>query len=203
MDITNQKKISQSFEQMFKAGQKPWRYHDAEQSLQILYEKIRKEFKNAKVLDLGCGDGWITFTCASHGFETWGIDSSKTAIKECLESSTKIKFKAKVHFVLNDVLTMKYEYNFFDVVIDRGLFHHILPKNRGKYIANILKVTKKKSILYLSVFSQRNEGNGFEPFDEDKILKYFGKNYTVDFSQLDPFPTTAPAHLVHFILKRK
>lgn len=98
---------------------------------------------------------------------------------------------------------MKYENNFFDVIIDRGLFHHILPKNRDPYIKNILKVTKKKSLIYLSVFSQRNEGSGFEPFDEEKILKYFGKNYSIDHFQADPFPTTAPAHLVHFILKRK
>ncbi len=87
--------------------------------------------------------------------EVWGIDSSPTAIDEAKEMAKGAGLKEHCHFQLGDALDLPYEDSFFDVLLDRGLLHHILPENRKLYFENILRVLKPKSLVYLSVFSKK------------------------------------------------
>ena len=110
--------------------------------------------------------------------------------------------KEKTHFQLGDALALPYSSHFFDALIDRGLFHHILPKNRKLYFKNIFRVLKDNSFIYLSVFSLNNpEGIG-QRFTEQKISDFFSPHFINDYFAQDPYPTPAPAHLLHFILRR-
>lgn len=84
--------------------------------------------------------------------------------------------------------------------MDRGLFHHILPENRDKYLKNILRVLKPNSLVYLSVFSDKNPLGIGQLFTKELVEKIFGPDFKIKYFKGDPYPTDAPAHLLHFIL---
>ncbi len=202
MDLERQKQIKEHFEGMYQAGEKPWVKHGAEPALDDFFRVLSQKYPKAKILDIGCGDGWISIRAVKEGNVVWGIDSSETAIEEAKEAAKAAGVANTIHFQVGDALNLPYEKEFFEAAIDRGLFHHILPANRTLYFQNILKVLKPKSLVYLSVFSTKNpEGIG-ERFTPELIKELFGQYFRILSASQDPYPTLAPAHLLHFILER-
>ena len=204
MDVEKQKKIQENFEKMFQDGQKPWVDIGMEPALDKFFQVLSSKYPNAKILDIGCGDGWISIRAAREGFETWGIDSSETAIKEATDIAKEAEVNKATHFKVGDALNLPYEDNFFDALIDRGLFHHVLPENRSLYFQNILRVLKQRSLMYLHVFSTKNERSMGQLFTPEMIQELFGSDFTIIFSDEDPYPPKGyPVHLLHFIMERK
>ncbi|MBI2008431.1 class I SAM-dependent methyltransferase [Candidatus Amesbacteria bacterium] len=188
---------------MYQEGVTPWKGHPPEPTLSRFLEYLKKKRPQAKVLDIGCGDGWISIQAAKLSFDVWGIDGARTAIDSAREAAVEEGVQDKTHFRVGDALTLPYETDFFDALIDRGLFHHILPLNRFLYMDNIVRVLKKTSFIYLSVFSMKSpEGIG-QRFTRGKIEDLFDQHFAIDHFADGPYPTDAPAHLLHFILRRK
>lgn len=203
MNTEEQKRISEHFERMWRQGVTPWLSHKPEPLLQKYFQLLTKIFGMAKVLDIGCGNGWIALLAAKEGHEAWGIDSSDEAIKEANDNAKEEGFSDLAHFQVGDALNLPYQDSFFDGLVDRGLFHHILPQNRDNYLENILRVLKPKSLVYLSCFSDKNPLGIGQLFTKELIEKIFGPNFKILYFQEDPYPNDTPAHLLHFILKRK
>lgn len=203
MKTNNQKRISKHFELMYQAGQKPWTEHGPEPALKEFFKILKQRNSPTKILDIGCGDGWISILAAREGLKVWGIDSSETAISEAKEAARQESVGQSTHFQVGDALNLPYPKNFFDAAIDRGLFHHILPENRSFYFESILKVLKPKSLAYLSVFSTKNPIGIGQLFTPELVEELFGKDFKTIFFEEDPFPTEAPAHLMHFIFEKK
>lgn len=203
MDLGKQKEIQKHFERMYRENSKPWTEHGQEPLLDEFTDILAKSFKKAKVLDLGCGDGWISIKIANKGHRVWGIDSSKTAISQAKKKAEKEGLLKEVEFRQGDALGLPYRNNFFDAVLDRGLFHHILPENRQLYLKNLTRVLRTGSFVYLSVFTKRNISGIGQMFSKKDIEEIFGKDFfVVSFSQ-DSLFRPDPANLMHFILKRK
>lgn len=200
MSSKKQKKVSERFEEMFEKGITPWTDHDPEPLLEEFANNLKAKKPDAKVLDIGCGDGWISIKLAKLGFSVSGIDSSQTAIKRAKKSADSEGLD--VDFRVGDALNLPFEDKKFDAIIDRGLLHHILPENRGKYYENIKRVLKKEGLVYLSVFSKRNKGSIGQTFKRGGVKKLFKDFEIVKFAK-DPWPSHNPAHLLHFVLKRE
>lgn len=202
VDLNRQNNITSHFERMYQTGTTPWRDHPSEPALSHFLKFLKEKSPSAKLLDIGCGDGWISIKAAQISFEVWGIDGSETAIAQAKEAALRQDVENKVHFQVGNALNLPYKADFFDAAIDRGLFHHILPTNRSAYMENILKVLKNRSFIYLSVFSLKNpEGIG-QRFTKKTIEDLFNHHFSIIFFDQDPYPTSAPAHLLHFVLKR-
>ena len=203
MDLEQQEQIREHFEQMYLRGQKPWTQNPADPLLSDFFQLLKKTTPKARVLDIGCGDGWISIAAAKQGFDVWGIDSSSSAIKEAVAKAKAEGVEKKTHSEVSDALDLSFEDKFFDALIDRGLFHHILPENRPLYFRNILRVLRAHALIYLSVFSTKNPVGIGQLFTKKSVEKLFGKHFQIrDFTQ-DAFPTNSPAHIMHFILERK
>ncbi len=203
MNIADQKRIGQHFESMYQAGQKPWTEHGPEPALNEFFKILKNKNPSAKIADIGCGDGWISIAAAKSGHKVWGIDASVTAISEAKVAARQEGVGQKTHFQVGDALNLPYPKNFFDAAIDRGLLHHILPENRPVYFENILRVLKPASLAYLSVFSTKNPIGIGQLFTPELVAELFGKSFKTIYFEADPFPTEAPAHLMHFIFERK
>lgn len=202
--MDEQKRIQQYFENLYKQGKKPWTQHPEEPSLSVFLKVLSDWFsKGAKVLDIGCGNGWISVKIAENGHKVWGLDSSSTAIAEAKQLAGEKELEKSVKFQVGDALDLPYKNEFFDALVDRGLFHHILPENHNSYMENILRVTKPHSLFYLSVFGKENPETIGQTFAKEEVEKLFGKNFkTIQYLEDEP-SEELPATLLHFIFSRK
>jgi len=202
MNPEKQKQIQEHFEKMWQDEQKPWVDIGMESDLDQFFRILSQKYQRAKILDIGCGNGWIAIRAARDGHEVWGIDSSETAIKEAVAAAKTEGVDKATHFQVGNALTLPYEDNFFDALIDRGLLHHIIAENRPLYFQNILRVLKPKSLMYLHVFSTNNPSTNGELFTPELVKEVFAPHFTVLSSSADPYPPKYPVHLLHFILER-
>ncbi len=115
--------------------------------------KIIKKFKlnnNSKVLDLGCGKGFLLFEIKKilPNIRIVGIDISKYGIKN---SPKTIKKYLKVHDARKP---LPYKDRYFDLAISFGLFHNFEIFELEKSIIEFSRVSKKS---YLMVESYKND----------------------------------------------
>jgi SAM-dependent methyltransferase len=75
------------------------------------------------VLDVGCGTGWFSNTCAYHyGCPTLGIDLSTTALELARATSVELGIAGRATFARRDLFELGAET--FDIVVSIGVLHH-------------------------------------------------------------------------------
>lgn len=203
MNFERQRKIQEHFEEMHRGRVRPWREHVSEPPLNNFFKLLAERLpEGARILDIGCGDGWISIRAAKEGHRAWGIDSSKSAIADARAAAKDAGIESEVEFCLGDGLQLPYDDNSFDAIVDRGFFHHILPENRPLYFKNILRVLAAKGLLYLSVFSEKSPFGIGQRFSEKLAHQLFGECFRTIYFSEDLYLVNAPAHLLHFIFEQ-
>ena len=115
----------------------------------LLIEQINRSFniKGSKILDIGCGAGTLSFYLASKGALVTGVDISKKAVQECMNSSNILNLKhAKFihsYFPTGFSSRTKYDYIVFTEVIE-----HL--EDDESAIKKIAKLLEADGILLLS-----------------------------------------------------
>lgn len=110
---------------------KKWPY------LPIYVEKIRKidklmsKYKNAKILDAGCGEGILVEKYRKKGFNITGLDLNYTS----------------KHVKKGDITKMPFKDEEFDVVLCLDVLEHMNLLNQEKAITEISRVVKKNGIV--------------------------------------------------------
>jgi SAM-dependent methyltransferase len=103
------------------------------------YSLVKKLKKSGKLLELGCGYGFL-LKRFEKDFETYGIDVSRIAIKKAKE----ICKNSKIY--LRDAHDLSiFKSNFFDVVVALHVLEHL--KNPTKVIKQISRILKKNGIF--------------------------------------------------------
>ncbi len=89
--------------------------------------------KKPKVLDVGCGEGYITYEIKKQIPEAnvFGIDNSTLAIK------TAKNFNG-INFIFGDAMNLTFDDNYFDIVVCNNLIEHVDNPNE------VLKEIKSK-----------------------------------------------------------
>lgn len=200
--MANQDQVTEQFEQMWQQGETPWKQHGSEPELAEFFEVLKQHHPAARVLDLGCGDGWIAIKLAKQGHEVWGIDSSETAIERAIEKAKQTGVSDRTHFQVGDALKLPYENHQFDALIDRGLFHHIVRSNYSKYFNEVTRVLKPGGLMFLAVFSKRNRQTFRNKFTRAQIEQLFDRWFRVRSYAEDQPSEPVPAYLAYFILER-
>jgi ubiquinone/menaquinone biosynthesis C-methylase UbiE len=140
---------------------------------------------NSKVLDMGCGKGYLMheIKLLIPDIDIIGIDSSSYALEHAKDEIKPFLFKHKVEEKLI------YKDNEFDLVISLGTFHNLrLPDLR----AALIEMERVGKCKYLMLESYRNENELFNLqcwaltaesfFDKDEwiwLYRHFG--YTGDY----------------------
>jgi len=136
---------------------------------QILLEIIERTFKsekinaNHRILDLGCGNGFLTISLAKVGYQITGIDISTTAIQWAKEKAHEQNLD--IDFVEGDACNLPFPDNSFDVVIDDRCLHCIIGDDRKLFLSNANRVLKKGGLL--TIMSMCND-----PIEEP-VLKFY------------------------------
>lgn len=104
-----------------------------------IYQLVKQERKRIKILEVGCGYGYLTYSLHSLGYDVTGIDISKDAI-----NFAKHNFGS--YFSLNSIDTLKKNER-FDLIIANELIEHLEDPNNFIKICKSLLSPKGKIVL--------------------------------------------------------
>ena len=107
----------------------------------------KNKFKNAKILDVGCGDGSLCEYLSVSGYENiTGIDVSEVIINKC-----KDKKDSKVKYVRKDIVNEHFDSKEkYDIIICWFLLHHIKKEDVEKFTIKLFNLCNPNGILILS-----------------------------------------------------
>jgi len=105
--------------------------------------KTQNEFlgdiKGKKVLDYGCGTGWLTIELLSKGAVVSSIDISPKSIEETIKKVNDFNFQNHSAHIM-DCEDLKFPDESFDVICGNGILHHL---NLDYALNEINRVLKK------------------------------------------------------------
>jgi len=109
--------------------------------------------KNSKILDLGCGSGFI-FNNLKNYKSYLGIDINSKKIKK-LNNFNK---NPTPYFLCHDITkkNLKSIYKKFDTILLIDVIHHIEKNKQLKCLTNILKQTKKNTLIVIKDIDHKN-----------------------------------------------
>lgn len=129
-----------------KFRQKPFR------DIKGILEKI-SNFKQSKILDIGCGNCRNLLIFAKKGFDCYGIDFSRNMLKYAERFCKKHKIKINLKYGLAEKIP--FPNNNFDYVLSIAVLHHLDTKEkREKSLKEIYRVLKKNGIGFISVWNR-------------------------------------------------
>jgi 2-polyprenyl-6-hydroxyphenyl methylase/3-demethylubiquinone-9 3-methyltransferase len=102
----------------------------------------------AKILDVGCGAGFLTNELALHGFKVTGIDASEDSLRVA-----KLYDKTKtVHYQVADAYKLPFADHSFDVVTALDFLEHV--EDPGLAIAEMSRVLKPGGKFFFHTFNR-------------------------------------------------
>lgn len=124
----------------------------------------------ARVLDLGCGTGADAIFLAKQNFEAHGVDFSKEALR--LAEQRAGELDVSVDWRECSALNTPFDDGYFDLITDRGCFHHIAGPLRREYAREIARILRPGGVLFLRGCRASDDGP-FVPVDHNSILENF------------------------------
>lgn len=110
----------------------------------------KKDFKNKKVLDAGCGTGRNSYWPLKYGAkEVVSFDYDKRTV-EAAKNNLKSFSNCKVYY--GSIYKLE-DINYFDISFAIGVIHHL--EYPHKAIENLVKATKKGGIVLIWVYSYK------------------------------------------------
>lgn len=129
----------------------------------------KKDRKNVKILDFGCGQGAHTWYLAREGFDTYAFDGSLSAVQKAKQVLEKDNLKANVDVM--DGANISYPNDFFDAVIDSACVGHNRIEDIRLMYSSIYKILKKGGQLFSTFFTTKTTGFGTGEYIESNTYK--------------------------------
>lgn len=86
------------------------------------------DVRGRNVLDMGCGDGWLSVILAKRGAHVWAYDISKSAIETAHQRARDNGVEHTTHFDVASAYSTPYGNEQFDLVIGQAILHHLGDK---------------------------------------------------------------------------
>jgi ubiquinone/menaquinone biosynthesis C-methylase UbiE len=110
-----------------------------------------------KVLDLGCGSGWLAVYLARQGFEVVGVDVSAQAIN--LANTWASQEDLKISFDVADASQLQYQAGSFDAVVANSIFEHF-PIKQAQQLTDKVYSMLKDGGVFIGCFDKVGGGPG-------------------------------------------
>lgn len=123
----------------------PWGYKHTDLDFICIVERLHF-MSNAKILDMGCGNGKNAIYLEARKFKVWGFDISEKAV------SVAKRRVSSGNFIVADVAQLPYKRKYFDIIIDWGLFHCIPVRKRSCVKKEILRILKPGGYYIMRTF---------------------------------------------------
>lgn len=149
-----------------------------------ILERIEKFFPHARVLDVGCGAGFLSNELALKGHAVTGIDLSQ----ESLAVAGRHDATHSVRYLAADAYQLPFSDGSFDVVTAMDFLEHVEDPKR--VIAEISRVLKPGGLFFFHTFNR----NPLAWLVVIKFVEWFVKNTPKHMHVLRLFITPAEAH---------
>jgi ubiquinone/menaquinone biosynthesis C-methylase UbiE len=100
-----------------------------------------------KVLEFGCGSGWLTIYLAQPGAHVFAFDISEESLKVAAKYAAKHGVVDRISFRKENAEALSYPDNSFDVVVGGAILHHLDIEKASREIYRVLK--KKGRAFFL------------------------------------------------------
>ncbi len=110
-----------------------------------------------KVLDLGCGSGWLAVYLARQGFEVVGVDVSAQAIN--LANTWASQEDLKISFDVADASQLQYQAGSFDAVVANSIFEHF-PIKQAQQLTDKVNTMLRDGGIFIGCFDKVGGGPG-------------------------------------------
>ncbi len=144
----------------------------------ILDQIDKKNIKNLKILDIGCGGGIICEPLARLGAIVTGIDFAPNNIKAAKIHSKKSKLK--INYICKDIENSKLDQK-FDIILMFEVLEHL--DDWKKTIKKIKNNLNKNGIIIISTINRNSISKLFAISIAENILKWIPKG-THDYYKL-------------------
>lgn len=123
----------------------------------------------ARALDLGCGTGTNVVTLAKSGWQVTGVDYISRAIRIAQKKAQENS--VKVELLQEDVTHLDSISGKFDLILDMGCFHSLMPKDHSNYIATVHRLLAQNGTYLLYVFIKSQLEDLRPGVTEEEIIK--------------------------------
>lgn len=135
---------------------------------ELVLDLIGNEIKDKKILDVGCGDGVLSYLLSKKGAKVTGIDNSEEAIKFAKE---KCKDLENIDFLVASAYELPFKGNSFDYVVSSEVIEHL--KHPGKMLSEIKRVWNQEEKVVITTPIRFTE----MPLDKMHYQEFFGKEF--------------------------
>lgn len=137
-----------AWEREYRAKGTLWRGAGAVDALEEMLSR------DARILELGCGNGKTLLHLAAKNYNIFGIDSANAALR--LTRRNAREKKLDVNLARCDVISLPFRECIFDAAIANHVLDALLERERKITLAEISRVLRAGGLLFLRVFSTRD-----------------------------------------------
>lgn len=113
--------------------------------IQLLADKLGS-CKDKKIIDLGCGDGVLTYQLFKYKAESYGVDLSEDAIQFARQKHNSLGSNAR--FFIESCTDTHFEDGYFDAAISSDVIEHL--NNPGELLIEIQRLLKPNGVAIIS-----------------------------------------------------
>lgn len=140
-------------------SERTWGMYPTEHVIRFVARNYYKtDRKNTRILDFGCGSGAHTWYLSKEGFDTYGFDGAPSAIKRAEEILKEERLYANLS--VQDAISLSYEDNFFDSIIDNVTSGQNLMPDIEKMYDEVFRCLKPGGKYFNVSFGQKTTGYG-------------------------------------------
>lgn len=132
---------------IYRYGKIPW---DSGPRKELVELVDSGRIKPCRVIDLGSGTASNCVFLAQRGFDVTGVDYSESAVQLGIQRARKAG--VSVDFIKDDLTDLRYVKGQFDFLVDYGTLDDLHPRDRDRYMKNIIRLTNDNSIFLLYCF---------------------------------------------------
>jgi len=122
---------------------------------------------NKKILDIGCGDGVLSYLFAKEGGIVSGVDYSDIAIKFAKEKTKNYN----IDFRQGSAYKLPFKDHSFDIIYSSDVIEHL--EDVSAYLSEMKRVAKKGAIIIISTPIKYTE----YPLDKEHVVEWFQDEY--------------------------
>jgi len=119
-------------------------------------DKILATKPSGKVLDVGCGNGYVVSKLLEKGIDAYGIDITKAAWETKSEINPDFRIP-KGRLTEASASNIPFKNGEFDTTYSVTLLEHIPPEEVSVVVGEILRVTSNKTIHYINTRSKQQQ----------------------------------------------